>query len=151
MKKIVDPRAVNAELHTNNASEGPVHAAVGGVAAPASTYEVLRPVLMKMIGPRRCYPAGKPNSCPFNLEGIAEIERKLGSELFEPLARDLEWPTREQQGVWKCLTCCPRKEKKGWKGLYVHAHGERFGTDIVAELHQLLCQVMEHISANPSS
>ena len=43
----------------------------------------------------------------------------------------------------KCYTCCPRKEKRGFQGLYAHAR-ERFGSPIMKELHQLLHQVMDN-------
>ena len=107
------------------ASKVSVQDAAAAAAAAASPYEVLRPVLIKMLKPRRCYTAATPTSCPFCLEGITEIEERLGPEVFEPLARDLEWPDHKQQGVIKCLTCCPHKMKKGWRGLYAHAQGEK--------------------------
>ena len=117
-------------------SEGSVQAAAA--AAAATPYDVLRPVLTTctMLKKRRCYTTATLNACPFCLEGISEIEERLGPEVFKPLACDLEWPDHEQQGKVKCLTCCPRKLKKGWQGLYVHAQGERYGTDTLAELHK---------------
>ena len=141
---VVKPaQVVKAEPRVTKPSFTPVYTPVGGDGATVEVYDKLRPVLEKMIS----FPAGRSegrvNSCPFSLEGIREIEGRLGSELFEPIACQLEWPNHKEQGKMKCYTCCPRKEKKGFQGLYAHAC-ERFGSPILKELHQLLRQVMDN-------
>jgi len=144
---VVKPaQVVKAEPRVTKPSFTPVYTPVGGDGATVEVYDKLRPVLEKMIS----FPAGRSegrvNSCPFNLEGIRENEGRLGSELFEPIACQLEWPNHKEQGKMKCYTCCPRKEKKGFQGLYAHAC-ERFGSPILKELHQLLRQVMDNARA----
>ena len=143
---VVPTQAVKAEPRVIRPSFIPVYTPVGGNGATVETYDKLRPVLEKMISFPDGRAEGKVNSCPFNLEGILEIEGRLGSEAFEPLSCQLEWPNHKQQGKMRCDTCCSRKEKKGFHGLYTHAR-ERFGTDILAELHQLLRQVMDNARA----
>ena len=143
---VVPAQVVKAEPRVTRPSFTPVYNPVGGDGATVETYDKLRPVLEKMIS----FPAGRSegrvNSCPFNLEGIREIEGRLGSEAFEPLSCQLEWPNHKEQGEMGCDTCCPRKEKKGFQGLYAHAC-ERFGSPIMKELHQLLYQVMDNARA----
>jgi hypothetical protein len=130
------------------------------LAEDAAPYDTLRPVLTKLLKPKRCYTMDKFISCPFCLEGLAVIEGRLGPQVYRPLARSLEWPesARNQQGQTRCETRCPRKMKKGWQGLYAHARDEgRVVPDeegvkdqTLAELHQLLYQVMDNVSANPT-
>jgi hypothetical protein len=148
---VVKPaQVVKAEPRAIPASKVSVQdATAAAVADPdVSIYEVLVPVLTEMIGPRMWFTTDQLNSCPFSLEGIAEIEGRLGSELFEPIACNFEWPNREQQGKMRCETCCPRKSKKGWHGLHAHAQAEKIGRDTMAELHKALLKVMNTLSAN---
>ena len=100
---VVKPaQVVKAEPRVTKPSFTPVYTPVGGDGATVEVYDKLRPVLEKMIS----FPAGRSegrvNSCPFNLEGIREIEGRLGSELFEPIACQLEWPNHKEQGKMKC-------------------------------------------------
>ena len=141
---VVKPsQPVKAEPRVTKPSFIPVYTPVGGDGATVEVYDKLRPVLEKMISWPDGRTEGRVNSCPFSLEGIREIEGRMGSELFEPIACQLEWPNHREQGKMKCYTCCPRKEKRGFQGLYAHAC-ERFGSPILKELHQLLRQVMDN-------
>ena len=135
---------VKAEPRVTRPSFTPVYTPVGGDGATVEVYDKLRPVLEKMISCPDGRSGGRVNSCPFSLEGIREIEGRMGSELFEPIACQLEWPNHREQGKMKCDNSCPRKEKKGFHGLYTHARVDKFSSSIKKELHQLLCQVMNN-------
>ena len=137
-------QAVKAEPRVTRPSFTPVYTPVGGDGATVEVYDKLRPVLEKMISWPDGRTEGRVNSCPFSLEGIREIEGRMGSELFEPIACQLEWPNHREQGKMKCDNSCPRKEKRGFHGLYTHARVDKFSSPIKKELHHLLYQVMDN-------
>ena len=137
-------QAVKAEPRVTRPSFTPVYTPVGGDGATVEVYDKLRPVLEKMISWPDGRTEGRVNSCPFSLEGIREIEGRMGSELFEPIACQLEWPNHREQGKMKCDNSCPRKEKRGFHGLYTHARVDKFSSPIMKELHHLLYQVMDN-------
>ena len=113
-------------------------------ATDASTAFTTSAILEKMISWPDGRSEGRVNSCPFCVEGIREIEDKMGSESFKPIARQLEWPTHREQGIMKCDNSCKRKEKKGFHGLYTHARVDNFNSAVMEELHHLLCKVMNN-------
>ena len=137
-------QAVKAEPRVTRPSFTPVYTPVGGDGATVEVYDKLRPVLEKMISWPDGRTEGRVNSCPFSLEGIREIEGRMGSELFEPIACQLEWPNHREHGKMKCDNSCPRKEKRGFHGLYTHARVDKFSSPIMKELHHLLYQVMDN-------
>ena len=137
-------QAVKAEPRVTRPSFTPVYTPVGGDGATVEVYDKLRPVLEKMISWPDGRTEGRVNSCPFSLEGIREIEGRMGSELFEPIACQLEWPNHREQGIMRCDNSCKRKEKKGFHGLYTHARVDNFNSTVMEELHHLLCQVMNN-------
>ena len=142
---IVKPsQPVKAEPRVTKPSFISVYTPVGGDGATVEVYDKLRPVLEKMISWPDGRTEGRVNSCPFSLEGIREIEGRMGSELFESIACQLEWPNHREQGKMKCDNSCPRKEKRGFHGLYTHARVDKFSSSVKRELHHLLYQVMDN-------